>query len=121
MSLVADGPLIHVWGRVGSSRAERLGHAPDDLVGRDDADVQVGQQAERPPALGGPGVEDDRAGLGDGDRAAGDDAVDRVEVGPRQRRVVADTVHVRAVEPGPGDARRDGQAPASPVPPGPRR
>ncbi len=122
MSLVADGPLIHVCGRVGFEPAERLGHAPDDPVGRDDADVQVGQEAERPPALAGTGVEDDRAGLGDGDRAVGDDAVDRVEVGRRQRRVVADagprpqrSSQVRR------DARRDGEPPRRPWPPGPRR
>ena len=60
----------------------------DDLVDVDDADVQVGQQAERATTLVGPGIEDDRARLGDGDGAAGDDAVERVEVGMRQDGVV---------------------------------
>ena len=51
----------------------------------------VGHQRERPAALARPGVEHDRAGLGDRDRAAGDDAVDRVELGHGQRRLVVTT------------------------------
>ena len=54
MSLVADGPLIQVSGRAGSSTRDGVGDVGDDLVGADDADVQVGHQAERAPALVGP-------------------------------------------------------------------
>ena len=114
MSLVADGPLIHVCGRVGSRRTSASGTLPDDPVRRHDADVEVGQQAERPSALGGAAVEDDRAGLGDGDRAVRDDPVDRVEVGPGQRRVVpARTTSERSSQVR-WDAGRDGQPPGRP-------
>ena len=52
--------------RLGSGRLEadqRLRHASHDLAGSDDANVQIGQKAEGPPALVGPTVEDDRPGL----------------------------------------------------------
>ena len=42
---------------------QRLRDAADDLFGADDTDVEVGKQAERPAALIGSGVEDDRAGV----------------------------------------------------------
>ena len=50
----------------------------------DDADVVVGDERERAAAGGGAGVEHDRAGVGDRERAAGDDRVERVEVGDRE-------------------------------------
>ena len=46
----------------------------------DDAEVVVGHERERPPALCGAAVEHDRAGLGDGERAAGEGAVEAVEL-----------------------------------------
>ena len=52
-------------GRV--EHGERVGDVGDDLVGADDADVQVGHQGERPTALAGAVVEHDGAGLGDAD------------------------------------------------------
>ena len=79
MSLVADGPLIQVSGRSGSEPGDGLGHQRDDLIRLDQAQVVVGDEAERAAALAGAGVEDDRAGLGDGHGGAGDDAVHLVE------------------------------------------
>ena len=81
MSLVAEGPLIQVSGRDGSSSVERVGHVGDDLVGVDDADVEVGHQGDRATALAGAVVEHDRAGLGDAEPGAGDDGVEGVELG----------------------------------------
>ena len=69
MSLVADGPLIQVCGRVRVEQGDGVRDVGDDLVGADDADVPVGHQGERAPALAGAVVEHDRAGLGDADRA----------------------------------------------------
>ncbi len=70
MSLVADGPLIQVCGRVGSSRASASGTVPTIRLRTDDADVEVGQEAQRAAALTRTGIEDDRAGLGDRDGTA---------------------------------------------------
>ena len=53
MSLVAEGPLIKVSGRVGLEPGQHLGHGVHHLVGADHAHVQVGHQADRPPALVG--------------------------------------------------------------------
>src|SRR3954465_3189161 len=86
MSLVADGPLIMVRGRCGVRRGRAsgtggttwsagrtpgggLGDGLDDLAGADDDEVGVWHQGQRAPALVGPGVQDDGAGLGDGDGA----------------------------------------------------
>jgi hypothetical protein len=83
---------------------DRLGDELDDLRRLDDADVEVGDERQRAPALLRRGGEDDRAGLGDRDRAAGDDAVERVEL-PRPEAVVDD----RAVRsPGAPESVRDG-------------
>ena len=84
MSLVADGPLIQVCGRVGIETGERLRDGPDDLLRTDDADVEVRQQAQRATTLTRTGIEHDRAGLGDRDGTAGDDAVESVEIGRGQ-------------------------------------
>ena len=59
---------------------ERSGDAVDDLLLADDADVQIGEEREDAPSLRRPGGEHERACLGDRQRAAGDDAVDAVEV-----------------------------------------
>ena len=67
----------------------------------------VGDQRQGTSTLVRATVEDDRAGLGDGDRAAGDDGVDAVELGARQRRRVRDALHAVGDEPGTGDAGRD--------------
>src|ERR1700759_1755206 len=48
---------------------ERVGEVGRDLTGLDDDQVEVGDQGERAAALAGAGVEDDRPGLGDRDRA----------------------------------------------------
>ena len=60
----------------GIEAASASGTVPTTWLGPDDADVEVRQQAEGPAALVRARVEDDRAGLGDRDRAAGDDAVE---------------------------------------------
>jgi len=63
----------------GSQPGHGLRDQRDHLVRLDQAQVIVGDEAERTAALARPGVEDDGAGLGDGDRGAGDDAVGLVE------------------------------------------
>lgn len=63
---------------------DRLRDKLDDLLLADHADVQVGHEAERTAALGGASGQHDRAGLGDRDRRAGEDAVDPVERGVQQ-------------------------------------
>ncbi len=68
---------------------ERVGQVGRDLTGLDDDQVEVRDQGERAAALGRAVVQDDRAGLGDGDRAAGDDAGQLVELGRGQRGLVA--------------------------------
>jgi hypothetical protein len=68
---------------------ERVGEIGRDLTGLDDDQVKVRHQGERAAALGGTVVQDDRAGLSDGGRAAGDDARQLVELGRGQRGLVA--------------------------------
>ena len=68
----------------------RLGDELDDLAPRDDADVEVGDERERAAALARARGEDERAGLGDRDRAAGEHAVERVELARRQAVVLDD-------------------------------
>src|SRR5690348_4015013 len=68
---------------------ERVGQVRGDLVLAHDHQVEVGHQGERAAALTGAVVQDDRPGLGDGDRAAGDDAAHPVEFGRGQRGLVA--------------------------------
>ena len=63
-----------------AQRRHRLGHAGHDLVLAHHAHVQVGHQRQPPRALTGATVEDERPGRGDGQRAAGDHAVDRVQL-----------------------------------------
>jgi hypothetical protein len=58
------------------------------LVGPDHDQVEVRYQGECPAALAAAVVENDRPGLGDGGRAAGDHAGHRVELAGGQRRVV---------------------------------
>ena len=84
MSLVALGPLTQVSGRDGVEHVERVGDVGDDLRRLDDADVAVGDEGDRPAALPGAVVENDRAGLGDAEAGSGDDGVERVEVGGGQ-------------------------------------
>jgi hypothetical protein len=60
------------------------------LVGPDHDQVEVRHQGERAAALAAAVVENDRPGLGDGGRAAGDHAGHRVELAGGQRGVVAD-------------------------------
>jgi len=55
-----------------------LGHHAHDLILAHDTEVIVGHERERPPALTRAAVEHDRAGLGDGDRGAGERAVETV-------------------------------------------
>ena len=80
---------MRVCGRAGSSRANASARSAADLAGADDDQVEVGHQGERAAALPGAVVQDDRAGLGDRDRAARHDAGHPVEFGRRERRGVA--------------------------------
>src|SRR5690348_17869787 len=71
---------------------ERVGQVRGDLILAHDDEVEVGHQGERAAALTRSAwavVQDDRPGLGDGDRAAGDDAAHPVEFGRGQRGLVA--------------------------------
>ena len=45
---------------------QRLGHARDDLLGKDDDNMVVGHECQYSPTLVGCGVEHDRAGGGNG-------------------------------------------------------
>jgi hypothetical protein len=67
---------------------ERVGQVRGDLIVAHDDQVEVGHQGERAAALAGAVVQDDRAGLGDRDRAAGQHAGHPVEFGRRERRLV---------------------------------
>ncbi len=89
MSLVADGPEIRVCGRGRVEPGERVGQVGGDLVLAHDDQVEVGHQGERAATLAGAVVQDDRAGLGDRDGAAGDDAAHPVEFGRGKRGLVA--------------------------------
>ena len=84
MSEVAEGPETKVSGRpsrtAGSSLATASGTRPTIWSLAHDADVQVGNEGERPAALAGPAVEHEAAGLGDAGGAAGERAVELVEV-----------------------------------------
>jgi|JI9StandDraft_1071089.scaffolds.fasta_scaffold90093_2 hypothetical protein len=76
-----DPAQLDVAGRAGTADprqrpagAHRLGqpgnglrHVTDHLIGPHETDVQVGNQAERPPPLPRPVIEHDRPGLGDAD------------------------------------------------------
>ena len=84
MSEVAEGPDTKVSGRpsrtAGSSRVHGLRHEADDLALAHDADVKVGNEGERPPALAGAAVEHEAAGLGDAGRTARERPVELVQV-----------------------------------------
>src|SRR3954471_5925449 len=57
--------------RGGLEGGDRVGDGGDDLLRVDHAEVVVGDECERAPAGFRATVEDDRAGLGDRERAAG--------------------------------------------------
>ena len=84
MSLVALGPLIMVSRAAGRQPAESLRDIGDDLIGQHDAKVVVRNQRDHSPALINRAIQDQGAGLGDCDRAAGDDPIRGVEFGDRQ-------------------------------------
>ena len=107
MSLVADGPLIQVSGRrrARGQPGDRLRDQLDHLLGPHHAQVIVGHQGDRAPALVGGGVQDDGAGLGDRDRGPGDHAVDGVQIRRRQP-VVGHRPRFRAAGPPKGRAAR---------------
>jgi hypothetical protein len=65
---------------------EPVGQVGRDLIGPHDHQVEVRHQGERPAALTWPVIQDDGPGLGDRDRAAGDDPGHPVEFGRGQRR-----------------------------------
>src|SRR6266566_3411778 len=69
---------------------ERVRQVRGDLVLAHHDQVEVGHQGERAAALTQAVVQDDGPGLGDGDRAAGDDAAHPVEFGRGKRGLVAD-------------------------------
>jgi hypothetical protein len=71
---------------------ERVSQVRGDLVLAHDDQVEVGDQGERAAALtrsAGTVIQDDRAGLGDRHRAAGQHAGGPVEFGRRERGLVA--------------------------------
>ena len=73
---------------------EGLRHRVHHLLGHTyDADVVVGYEGDPAPPLSRTRVEDDRPGLGDGHRAAGDDAVHRVEFASRHARRIRYPLH----------------------------
>ena len=83
MSEVADGPETSTSGRPVATvleAADELGHGLDDLALPHDADVQVGQQRQRPPTLARPAVEGERARRGARQRAGRQGAVQPVEL-----------------------------------------
>ena len=90
MSLVADGPEMKVCGRAGSSRAMASGRSAATWSARTTTRWKSGTRVSAAAALAGAVVEDDRPGLGDGGRAAGDHSGHRVQLAGGQRRVVAD-------------------------------
>ena len=100
MSEVADGPDTNVSGRPSRDGLleprDRLWDDPDDLLVEHHADVQVGHERERAAALGGAAVEDEGAGLGDRDRAAGQGAVEPVELRRPEAAVLDQLDPVRA-------------------------
>ena len=105
MSEVAEGPETRVSGRRSRASALRVsiasGRSSTICSSRDDADVEVGDEGERTPPLARAGGEDDRAGLGDREGAAGEDAVEGCRARPRSEPVVDDEL-----EPGRPPRRR---------------
>jgi len=75
-----------------AEQPDRLRHGLHRLVGAHDAQVHVGHQRDRAPALVGLAVEHDRARLGDRDPRGGDDGGQGVEV-RRGERVLARVAH----------------------------
>src|SRR6266566_1682309 len=63
-----------------AKRGERLRHSLHDLIRSNDADVDVRDERERAPAFHFSAGEDERAGLGDRDRAPRDDAVESIKL-----------------------------------------
>ncbi len=100
MSEVADGPDTNVTARRardgGLEPGDGLRDDPDDLLAEHHADVQVGHERERAAALGGAAVQHERAGLGDRHGAAGQGAVEPVELAGRQAAVLAQLDVLRA-------------------------
>ena len=92
MSEVADGPETNVTGRRSSAQvagesAHRGRERRPRPGGLDDAEVEVRHEREGAAALPRAGVEDDRPGLGDRERAAGHRAVHLVELADAEPRV----------------------------------
>ena len=116
MSDVAEGPETNVTGRRSSPQARRepphrRRDAVDDLRLLDDAEVQVGDERQRAAALARAGVEDERAGLGDRERAAGDGGADLVQLADARptsvdRLETVEAAIARAGRPAPRPARR---------------
>ena len=100
MSLVADGPETSTIGRparaLGSSAAISSGTVSTIASAPDDADVQVGDEAQRSAALAGAAVEGDRARLGAAGRAGRQRTVERVELARGERLVLDELEPVRA-------------------------
>ena len=86
MSEVADGPETNVMGRrsrmtSSDESRHRLGYELYDLGLIDDADMEVRNERQGSASLCRPRTENDRARLGDRDGAAGENAVELVELG----------------------------------------
>ena len=87
MSEVADGPGDERERPAARPGEPAIASGTEATTGRlDDADVEVGDERQRAPAGRAAAVEDDRAGLGDRQRAAGEHAVERVELGAARAR-----------------------------------
>ena len=78
---------------VGGKPRKRLGQELHDLGLSHDADVEVGDKRQRATAFEGAGSEDDRPGLGDRCGAAGERAVEGIELESGQA-VVGDELDV---------------------------
>src|SRR3954447_19424512 len=109
MSDVAEGPETNVIGRPSAAAAggggDGVGHRRDDRRRIDDADVAVRDERQRTAAGPGTAVEDDRARVGDRQRGAGDDGVERVELGGRKLVVLDDVDADRREDRRDADAR----------------
>src|ERR1700743_864772 len=71
-------------GRSRSETREGLGHLGDDVLGVQDADMDVRHERSPTAPLSGDALENDRPGFGDGESAECDGSVEAVEFGRRK-------------------------------------
>ena len=117
MSEVALGPETSVSGRPAAAAspiaATASGTDPTTCSARTTHACQSGTSVSARRPESGAAVEHDRPGLGHGQRAAAEHAVDAVERGRRQRAIGDELEPVGP--PGLGHARRNHQAPRAPL------